>query len=63
MDGLYLPEDDRRHYVAWSNLTKDDFGADEDARKTDEGKVVDSKGRMVEYIEKPPPPLDPDIPF
>ena len=21
-DGFYLPEDDRRHYVAWSNLTK-----------------------------------------
>jgi phage/plasmid primase-like uncharacterized protein len=24
-DGLYLPADDRRHFVAWSNLTKDDF--------------------------------------
>jgi hypothetical protein len=24
-DGLYLPADDRRHYVAWSNCTKDDF--------------------------------------
>jgi hypothetical protein len=24
-DGLYLPADDRRHYVAWSDLTKDDF--------------------------------------
>jgi hypothetical protein len=24
-DGLYLPTDDRRHYVTWSNLTKDDF--------------------------------------
>jgi hypothetical protein len=24
-DGLYLPADDRRHYVAWSTLTKDDF--------------------------------------
>jgi hypothetical protein len=24
-DGLYLPADDRRHYVAWSPLTKDDF--------------------------------------
>ena len=23
--GLYLPADDRRHYVAWSFLTKDDF--------------------------------------
>jgi hypothetical protein len=24
-DGLYLPADDRRHYVAWSDLTRDDF--------------------------------------
>jgi hypothetical protein len=24
-DGLYLPADDRRHYVAWSELTKEDF--------------------------------------
>jgi phage/plasmid primase-like uncharacterized protein len=24
-DGLFLPADDRRHYVAWSELTKDDF--------------------------------------
>jgi hypothetical protein len=24
-DGIYLPADDRRHYVAWSGLTKEDF--------------------------------------
>lgn len=24
-DGIYLPADDRRHYVAWSELTKNDF--------------------------------------
>jgi hypothetical protein len=24
-DGLYLPPDDRRHYVAWSNCRKEDF--------------------------------------
>jgi hypothetical protein len=24
-DGIYLPPDDRRHYVAWSQLTKEDF--------------------------------------
>ena len=24
-DGIYLPEDDRRHYLAWSDLVKDDF--------------------------------------
>jgi hypothetical protein len=27
-DGLYLPADDRRHYVAWSTLCSDDFSAD-----------------------------------
>jgi Family of unknown function (DUF5906) len=24
-DGIYLPADDRRHFVAWSNLKKEDF--------------------------------------
>jgi Family of unknown function (DUF5906) len=24
-NGIYLPSDDRRHYVAWSNLTRNDF--------------------------------------
>jgi hypothetical protein len=24
-DGIHLPADDRRHFVAWSDLTKDDF--------------------------------------
>ena len=24
-DGIYLPSDDRRHYVAWSDFTKEDF--------------------------------------
>jgi Family of unknown function (DUF5906) len=24
-DGVYLPADDRRHFVAWSNLTKEEF--------------------------------------
>ena len=27
-DGIYLPADDRRHFVAWSNLTQDDFADD-----------------------------------
>lgn len=27
-DGLYLPADDRRHYVAWSDATREDFGQD-----------------------------------
>ena len=25
-DGIYLPPDDRRHFVAWSSLTKESFG-------------------------------------
>ena len=27
-DGIYLPADDRRHYVAWSVLTREDFKQD-----------------------------------
>jgi hypothetical protein len=27
-DGIFLPADDRRHYVAWSDMTKDDFPSD-----------------------------------
>jgi Family of unknown function (DUF5906) len=27
-DGIYLPSDDRRHYVAWSDLTKENFTQD-----------------------------------
>jgi hypothetical protein len=27
-DGIFLPADDRRHFVAWSDLTKADFTAD-----------------------------------
>jgi len=27
-DGIYLPADDRRHYVAWSDFTKEDFTRD-----------------------------------
>jgi hypothetical protein len=27
-DGIFLPSDDRRHYVAWSSLTKDHFTPD-----------------------------------
>jgi hypothetical protein len=28
LDGIYLPANDRRHYVAWSELTKEDFELD-----------------------------------
>ena len=27
-DGIYLPADDRRHYVAWSDATREDFAED-----------------------------------
>lgn len=27
-DGIFLPSDDRRHYVAWSDCTRDEFPAD-----------------------------------
>jgi hypothetical protein len=27
-DGIYLPADDRRHFVAWSPLVKEDFTLD-----------------------------------
>jgi hypothetical protein len=27
-DGIHLPADDRRHFVAWTNLTKEDFTED-----------------------------------
>ena len=27
IDGIYLPSDDRRHFVAWSELTKEEFPA------------------------------------
>jgi hypothetical protein len=29
-DGIHLPADDRRHYVAWSPLVKEDYGSDEE---------------------------------
>lgn len=28
LNGIYLPADDRRHFVAWSNVTKEDFSSD-----------------------------------
>ena len=33
-DGIYLPADDRRHFVAWSDLRKDDFTDDVLARSS-----------------------------
>ncbi len=28
LDGIFLPEDDRRHYVAWSDAARADFSTD-----------------------------------
>lgn len=28
LDGLYLPPDDRRHFVAWSEMNREDYAAD-----------------------------------
>jgi hypothetical protein len=28
LDGIFLPDDDRRHFVAWSNCVKEDFDQD-----------------------------------
>jgi hypothetical protein len=50
-DGLYLPADDRRHYVAWSNLTKDDFTTDYWTRLWrwyEDGGI----GHVVSYLEE-----------
>ena len=66
-DGIYLPHDDRRHYVAWSELTKDDFS---EAYWSDLWAWYDSGGRahVAEYLRtlnisgfnpKAPPPKTP----
>jgi hypothetical protein len=66
-DGIYLPSDDRRHFVAWSNLTKEDFteGYWNDLWKW-YGKggieaVVDhlSKFDLSKFDAKAPPPKTP----
>jgi len=67
MDGIYLPADDRRHYVAWSDLTKDDFT---EAYWRDLWDWYDGGGRqnVAEYLRtldisgfnpKAPPPKTP----
>ena len=66
-DGIYLPPDDRRHYVAWSDLTKDDF---DEAYWKDLWDWLDDGGRQhaAEYLRtldigcfnaKAPPPKTP----
>jgi Family of unknown function (DUF5906) len=66
-DGIYLPADDRRHFVAWSNLIKDDFN--EDYWNTLWGWYADGGDRHVaaylaardisKFNPKAPPPKTP----
>ncbi|MEQ1761080.1 MAG: primase-helicase family protein [Vicinamibacterales bacterium] len=66
-DGLYLPADDRRHFFAWSNATKDDFTSDYWAglyRWYDSGGVWHVGAYLAEFDlanfdPKAPPPKTP----
>ena len=62
--GIFLPPDDRRHYVAWTNLTKEDFDEDYWSRLWN---WYDQRGRnnvaaylrdldISEFNPKAPPP-------
>lgn len=64
VDGIYLPPDDRRHYVAWSELTKESFPADY-WRKLYAWYAAEGIGHVCEYLRsvdlsgfdpKAPPP-------
>jgi hypothetical protein len=48
-DGIYLPEDDRRHYVAWSNWTKEQF-ADEYWNKLWSWYAAGGFGHVAAYL-------------
>ncbi|HUP25418.1 MAG TPA: hypothetical protein VNB06_21075, partial [Thermoanaerobaculia bacterium] len=64
LDGLFLPPDDRRHYVAWSERTKDDFEADYWTslwRWYEDGGIANVAAFLLEYDltgfdAKAPPP-------
>jgi len=66
-DGIYLPADDRRHYVAWSEISKDDF---RDGYWTDLWNWYEREGNghvaaylqdldISEFDPKAPPPKTP----
>jgi hypothetical protein len=64
-DGIYLPADDRRHYVAWSNSTKEDFTPDYWNRLWKFYEVEDGYAHVAAYLRardiskfdpKAPPP-------
>jgi hypothetical protein len=66
-DGIYLPADDRRHFVAWSGLSKDGFEADYWAKLWcwyREGGAEDVAAYLAEldirsFDPKAPPPKTP----
>jgi len=66
-NGIHLPADDRRHYVAWSSLTKTDF-ADDYWQKLYSWYAEGGVGRVAAYLAeldltgfdpKAPPPKTP----
>ena len=67
-DGIYLPADDRRHYVAWSNFTKEDFQAGLLERRSGAGTTpaasstsppISSELDISGFDPKAPPPQTP----
>jgi hypothetical protein len=68
-DGMYLPADDRRHYVAWSSLTKEDFEPaywDQIWRWYDDGGAKDVAAFLATldispFNAKAPPPKTPSF--
>ena len=67
-DGIYLPADDRRHYVAWSEATKDDFDRSLLERASGAGTKSGGFGHVAAYLAeldlsgfnpKAPPPKTP----
>jgi hypothetical protein len=67
-DGIHLPADDRRHYVTWSNLKKEDFTKDYFETLWDWYNNEDGHGHVAAYLAgldisafdpKAPPPKTP----
>jgi hypothetical protein len=61
-DGIHLPADDRRHYVAWSSLTKESFEADYFSSLWNWYEQANGKAHVAAYLAtldlgpKAPPP-------
>ena len=50
LDGIYLPADDRRHFVAWSDLTKEDFGPRATGTSSGPGTATAAIGHVAAYL-------------